>query len=131
MRLLIVSNRLPVTVVREGGSLRFQESVGGLASGLRAYMDNLKVSRPPNSQYNCAWVGWPGVTIDEGLRDSLRSKLLSEFHAYPVFLSEKSMDKFYHGFSNKTIWPLFHYFTSHVQYDDDFWSQYRQVNETF
>lgn len=131
MRLLIVSNRLPVTVVREGGSLRFQESVGGLASGLRAYMDNLKISRPPNSQYDCAWVGWPGVTIDDGLRDSLRSKLLSEFHAYPVFLSEKSMDKFYHGFSNKTIWPLFHYFTSHVQYDEDFWSQYRQVNETF
>jgi trehalose 6-phosphate synthase/phosphatase len=131
MRLLIVSNRLPVTVVREGGSLRFQESVGGLASGLRAYMDNLKSSRLQKSQYDCAWVGWPGVTIDESLRDSLRSKLSSEFQAHPVFLSEKSMDKFYHGFSNKTIWPLFHYFTSHVQYDEDFWAQYRQVNETF
>jgi trehalose 6-phosphate synthase/phosphatase len=131
MRLLIVSNRLPVTVVREGGSLRFQESVGGLTSGLRAYMDNLKSSRLQKSQYDCAWVGWPGVTIDESLRDSLRSKLSSEFQAHPVFLSEKSMDKFYHGFSNKTIWPLFHYFTSHVQYDEDFWAQYRQVNETF
>ncbi|HSD56544.1 MAG TPA: bifunctional alpha,alpha-trehalose-phosphate synthase (UDP-forming)/trehalose-phosphatase [Methanotrichaceae archaeon] len=131
MRLLIVSNRLPVTVMREGDSLRFQESVGGLASGLRAYMDNIKSSRSPESQYDYAWVGWPGVTIDESLRDSLRYKLSSEFHAYPVFLSEKSMDKFYHGFSNKTIWPLFHYFTSHVQYDEDFWDQYRQVNETF
>ena len=131
MRLLIVSNRLPVTVTREGGNLRFQESVGGLASGLRAYLDNLKSSRSPESQYDCTWVGWPGVTVEESLKDSLRSKLSSEFHACPVFLSEKSMDKFYHGFSNKTIWPLFHYFTSHVQYDEDFWAQYRQVNETF
>lgn len=131
MRLLIVSNRLPVTVTREGDDLRFQESVGGLASGLRAYLDNLESSRSPESQYDCTWVGWPGVTAEESLRDSLRSKLSSEFHAYPVFLSEKSMEKFYHGFSNKTIWPLFHYFTSHVQYDEDFWAQYRQVNETF
>lgn len=145
MRLLIVSNRLPVTVVRDGGDLRFQESVGGLASGLRAYLDNRKFSsssesqcaKSPYVQSQCAriqsdyvWVGWPGVTIEEDKRDLLKSKL-SPFHAHPVFLSEKSMDKFYHGFSNKTIWPLFHYFTSHVQYDEDFWAHYKQVNVTF
>lgn len=133
MRLLIVSNRLPVTVIKDGDDLRFQESVGGLASGLRAYLDNPKFSRSPQSksiQSDYVWVGWPGVTVEASQRESLRSKL-SEFHAHPVFLSEESMVKFYHGFSNKTIWPLFHYFTSHVQYDEDFWAHYRQVNENF
>lgn len=135
MRLLIVSNRLPVTVIKDGDDLRFHESVGGLASGLQAYLDYLKSC--PLSPIQCGqpqldfvWIGWPGITVEDGQKDSLRSKL-STFHAHPVFLSEKSMEKFYYGFSNKTIWPLFHYFTSHVLYDEDFWAHYKLVNETF
>jgi trehalose 6-phosphate synthase/phosphatase len=131
MRLLIVSNRLPVTVIKEGGSLQFQESVGGLASGLRSYLDSLNGSSITKPKIECIWVGWPGVTVEDKLKESLKSKMQSDFHAYPVFLSERSMDKFYYGFSNKTLWPLFHYFTSYVQYDEDYWINYKQVNQKF
>lgn len=129
MRLLVVSNRLPITVIEKEGRLRFQESLGGLVSGLSAYLDSLKGSSFDKTDH--IWVGWPGITVDNELKNELRSKALTEFHAYPIFLSEKSMEKFYHGFCNKTIWPLFHYFPSYAIYDEEYWKNYKHVNETF
>jgi trehalose 6-phosphate synthase/phosphatase len=131
MRLLIVSNRLPITVVEENGALNFKESVGGLVSGLKSYLEaptNLASSQPINDY---TWLGWPGITVRQKMKEKLGSRVFSEYHAYPVFLSEKTMDKFYHGFCNRTIWPLFHYFTSHVAYNEDYWMSYKEVNETF
>jgi trehalose 6-phosphate synthase/phosphatase len=126
MRLLIVSNRLPVTVLDEL-TLELQESVGGLASGLRAYLDTAK----KDSDFDYVWVGWPGATVKDQKKEQLKSALISEFKAYPVFLSEKAMEKFYHGFCNRTIWPLFHYFPSYAVYDEDYWNNYKEVNEEF
>ena len=126
MRLLIVSNRLPVSVLDEC-TLKLQESVGGLASGLRAYLDSVKAI--PDFDY--VWVGWPGTTVKSQRKEQLKSVLLSDFKAYPVFLSEMPMEKFYHGFCNRTIWPLFHYFPSYAVYDEDYWINYKQVNEEF
>lgn len=137
MRLLIVSNRLPITVTRDGDSLNFQESVGGLASGVRSFIESLKNDSPgamadySGLPQDYVWIGWPGISVDEDMMESLASRLYSEFGVYPVYMSEKSMDKFYHGFCNKTIWPLFHYFPSHVQYDENYWEQYKEVNQKF
>lgn len=132
MRLLIVSNRLPITVLDEG-ELKFQESVGGLVSGLKAYLD-FRGSQPgsqPNTSLDYTWVGWPGATIKEQNKEKVRSKIYSELRTYPVFLSEAAMDKFYYGFCNRTIWPLFHYFTSNVVYGEENWDYYKKVNEIF
>lgn len=126
MRLLIVSNRLPVTVLDEQ-TLKLQESVGGLSSGLKAYLDSVKTAQ----DFDYIWVGWPGQTVKRQMRDKLKSALHSGFKAYPVFLSETAMEKFYHGFCNRTIWPLFHYFPSLAVYDEDYWTTYVQVNEEF
>jgi len=127
--MIIVSNRLPVTVVQEGDAMTFKESSGGLVSGLSAYLDSLKSSSFAKSDYT--WLGWPGTSIDKKFNNKVRSELLAKFQAYPVFLTEQEMDKFYLGFCNKTIWPLFHYFPSYVTYDDDYWIRYRSVNEMF
>jgi trehalose 6-phosphate synthase/phosphatase len=129
MRLLVVSNRLPITVVEEEGRLRFQQSVGGLVSGLSAYLDSLKGSSFVRSEY--MWVGWPGITVKSKAKEELAERALSKLQAYPVFLSEKIMEKFYHGFCNKTIWPLFHYFPSYSVYNPDYWTNYKDVNEIF
>ena len=48
-----------------------------------------------------------------------------------MFLPEQEMDLFYHGFCNKTIWPLFHYFPSYASYDDVSWESYVRVNQAF
>jgi trehalose 6-phosphate synthase/phosphatase len=128
-RFLIISNRLPLTVVENEEGFRFQQSVGGLVSGLSAYLDSLRNSSFTKSDY--IWIGWPGITVVDSMKEKLKSEALSEFKAYPVFLSEKAMEKFYYGFCNKTIWPLFHYFPSHTIYDEDHWIHYKHVNETF
>ncbi|MCH7761034.1 bifunctional alpha,alpha-trehalose-phosphate synthase (UDP-forming)/trehalose-phosphatase [candidate division TA06 bacterium] len=129
MRILIVSNRLPFNVIEKEGELRFQESIGGLTSGLRAYLDP---SNPNlSSQLQSLWVGWPGSVIEEKRREELKQKARAEFNAYPVFLPENVVGKYYNGFCNKTIWPLFHYFPSKTVYDESFWTSYKRVNETF
>lgn len=129
MRLLIVSNRLPITVSEES-ELKFKESVGGLVSGLKAYLD-FKSSPSHNPINDHTWIGWPGITIKEHMKKTVKAKIYSDFHGLPVFLSESAMEKFYLGFCNRTVWPLFHYFTSNVSYDIDNWSYYKKVNETF
>ena len=128
-RIVIVSNRLPFTVVQEGEQVQFNESVGGLATGLRTLLTSAQSSLSGESEL--VWVGWPGSTIRDEIRDEVRSKALSEFSCYPVFLSEQDLENFYQGFCNETIWPLFHYFPTYARYDEACWEQYRKVNESF
>ncbi len=124
-----MSNRLPVTVTEKRGELRFTESVGGLSKGLSAYLDYLKNSQFIQSEY--IWIGWPGISANDEKKKKIISKGLSRFNAYPVFISESEMEKFYHGFCNKTIWPLFHYFPSYAIFNEDYWRHYIKVNEIF
>ena len=128
-RLVIVANRLPFSASVENGSLAYTESPGGVASGLRTYLSSLGASRPGMEEF--LWVGWPGSAVDPTFRAGLRSAALANFNSSPVFLSGEEMEKFYQGFCNRTIWPLFHYFSSFTAFDDDEWRQYRHVNEVY
>ncbi len=128
-RLVIVANRLPFSASTESGSLVYTESPGGVASGLRTYLNSLGTARPDTPEY--LWVGWPGSAIEPGFRSELRSVASSDYHSSPVFLSGEEMEKFYQGFCNRTIWPLFHYFPTYAAFDDEEWRQYRHVNEVF
>ncbi len=128
-RLVIVSNRLPFNAKVEGGELSFQSSAGGLVSGLASYLQGTRQTTHFSGDY--LWVGWPGTSIDESLKDSLIERVREEFSSYPVFLTEEQMERFYLGFCNATLWPLFHYFTSFTVYDADYWQQYKQINQSF
>ena len=128
-RLVVVSNRLPFTARVENGDLQFSQSAGGLATGLSAFLDSYKYHFPSSKEH--LWVGWPGSAIDEAHRETLRARALSEYQSYPVHLSEEDMDLFYLGFCNKTIWPLFHYFPSYTVYREEYWENYKKVNQLF
>ena len=106
MTLLVVSNRLPFTVSGRDNKLVFHASPGGLVSGLTAY---LEWARQDPSGTDYLWVGWPGMEVEEGSRELLRTQAAKQ-RACPVFLDADTMKKFYQGFCNSTIWPLFHYF---------------------
>ena len=111
-RLLIVSNRLPVSVEKRKGGLRFEPSIGGLATGLRAFYKS----------YNSTWIGWPGINSERIIEEKpeVEERLLSE-SCYPVFLSQHDIEDYYYGFCNKTIWPLFHYCPLYTIYSKDLW----------
>ena len=128
-RLVIVSNCLPFTAKVVNEQVQFDESAGGLATGISAFLDSYKYHFPKSEEH--LWVGWPGGTIAEKYHDLVRTRALSDYHAYPVFLSEADMENFYLGFCNKTLWPLFHYFTSYTNYKEEYWEQYKRVNRFF
>ena len=84
MRLVVVSNRLPITITEEGG-YRFQESVGGLVSGLKSYLDSLKYPPVADRIGKYLWVGWPGITIKEKAKELIKSRIYSEFNSTQSF----------------------------------------------
>ena len=128
-RLIIVSNRLPFNVKIAGGEIVFNASPGGLVSGIVSYLHSRRQSEMSSGEY--LWVGWPGTSVDDGLKDSLTRRARAGFSSYPVFLGEEEMERFYLGFCNATLWPLFHYFPSYAEYEPACWDQYKHINESF
>lgn len=126
MRLIIVSNRLPITVVKNKSQIYFQKSIGGLATGLNTFLEEYREDKA----IECLWVGWPGTTSDYSINQQLTRELQQQNYV-PIFFSEKFIDKFYKGFCNKTLWPLFHYFTALADYNEDNWFAYKAANEDF
>jgi len=136
MRKIIVSNRLPFSASKDekSGEVVFNETAGGLVSGLSAYLDSMKGAVSGDKSIiegGFLWIGWPGSTGEKSLEETVRRRAAERFSARPVFIDEETMNKFYHGFCNKTIWPLFHYFPSYVGYEEDYWESYKAVNEMF
>ncbi|MDL1956815.1 MAG: bifunctional alpha,alpha-trehalose-phosphate synthase (UDP-forming)/trehalose-phosphatase [Candidatus Desulfofervidus auxilii] len=122
-RLLIVSNRLPLTVIKREGKLSFQSSAGGLATGLGSFYKS----------YNALWIGWPGIALErlKGEEEkNIKDKLINEA-CLPIFLSQRNIENYYYGFCNKTIWPLFHYFPLYAVFIKNLWESYKRVNQTF
>jgi trehalose 6-phosphate synthase/phosphatase len=127
-RLIIVSNRLAFSLVQEGDEFVLSPSSGGLATALSSYLERRRAEDP---EFECVWVGWPGASVDDARKASLRERAFAEQRAHLVFLEEQDLDAFYHGFCNSTLWPLFHYFPSYARYDEAQFAAYRRVNEAF
>lgn len=121
-RLLIVSNRLPVTARVHDGAVSLVRSAGGLATGLG----------PWHESSGGLWIGWPGETpaLDAAGRADLEQQL--ETHGIvPVHLSSEQVERHYNGFSNRVLWPFCHYLIDRVPLDATGWGAYRQVNQAF
>ena len=121
-RLLIVSNRLPVTAAVEDGRILLADAGGGLATGLGGW----------HGQTEALWIGWPGDVskADPGERERMERQLRDQ-RVEPVFLSAEEVERYYDGFSNRVLWPLFHYQIDRVPVDPTGWEAYRSVNEKF
>jgi trehalose 6-phosphate synthase/phosphatase len=129
MRLLIISNRLPVAVSKNNGQYSLAKSAGGLVSGLSDYLNSLQGSSSVIDDF--LWLGWPGMSIEKADEELIKKKISEVFKASPVFFSQTLMDKVYLGFCNKTLWPLFHYFLTYTKFDMEFWYLYKKMNIIF
>src|SRR5437899_1706041 len=105
MTLLLVSNRLPVSLRRIGNRLDVQPNPGGVAAGLAAFY----------REYKARWFGWPGEVLPSETGE-VAARLEKEFDCRPVFLPRKIARAYYAGFSNGTLWPLFHSFATYARY---------------
>ena len=64
-------------------------------------------------------------------QEFIESTLKEEHNCFPVFLKRSEIDKYYYGFANRTLWPLFHYFTSYCTFEKSEWDAYHHVNQKF
>lgn len=121
-RLLIVSNRLPVTVRRRGSVMRVEQSTGGLATGLRG----------PHQQSGGYWIGWPGDLAELDNAEHFEAQQqLHDMRAIPVTLQPHEVTAFYEELSNGILWPLMHDRLDRLPLRLGGWDVYETVNARF
>ncbi|MCP2164731.1 alpha,alpha-trehalose-phosphate synthase (UDP-forming) [Goodfellowiella coeruleoviolacea] len=114
---IVVANRLPVDLERlPDGSQRWKHSPGGLVSALEPFLRSR----------SGAWVGWPGVA-DVAVDPFEEEGLL----LHPVALTNDEVRDYYEGFSNATLWPLYHDVVAPPVFDRSWWDVYVRVNRRF
>ena len=121
-RMILVSNRLPITISGNDGNLKVEPSSGGLVTALRPLLlDSAGV-----------WVGWAGTEKSEEIDRLLQEhSTKANFALAPVFMSAEERLRFYYGFSNEVLWPLFHDLQSRCNFDPSYWEIYKSLNQRF
>jgi len=123
-RLVIVSNRLPVSIKKQDGKPSIHAASGGLITALSPLLEKT----------HGLWIGWAGnsqIAFDE--IESLLSGFQKQvnFSLKAVDLTKEEVELYYEGFSNEIIWPLFHDLHSRCQFDPRYWQAYQTVNQKF
>ncbi|MGY1748593.1 alpha,alpha-trehalose-phosphate synthase (UDP-forming) [Modestobacter sp. SYSU DS0511] len=114
---VVVANRLPVDQVTDpDGTTRYQRSPGGLVTALEPFV----------AGRGGAWVGWSGAAGEAP--EPFES---GGIQLVPVPLSEDEVDRYYEGFSNASLWPLYHDVVEKPEYHRKWWDAYVQVNRRF
>nr|WP_197676402.1 bifunctional alpha,alpha-trehalose-phosphate synthase (UDP-forming)/trehalose-phosphatase [Nakamurella panacisegetis] len=115
--MVVLANRLPFDLEPQpDGTTKARQAPGGLVTALQ----------PILSRREGAWVGWPG-TPDTELEATTTDGLTLE----PISLTSDEVDQYYEGFSNATLWPLYHDAVAPSEFHRPWWEAYRRVNDRF
>ena len=123
-QLVVVSNRLPLSITPNEGAWSVQPGSGGLVTALA----------PVLRDRNGIWCGWSGTTIeDEAPIDDLLEgqETAIGYRLMPVLLSRDELRNFYFGFANETIWPLFHDLLGRTRFEKQYWESYLTANQRY
>ena len=113
---VVVANRLPVDRVVLDGVAQWRRAPGGLVTALAPMMQ----------KSSGAWVGWHGAP------DEVMTPFDADgIHAVPVPLSRSELTLYYEGFSNSTLWPLYHDVIVPPEFHRTWWIAYREINARF
>lgn len=119
-KIVIVSNRVPYKIVRTKESVKYKKSVGGLVTALD----------PILSKKGGLWAGWNGLVGKQKYAEQT-VEMEGGYSVKFLGLSRQDVKDFYHGFSNRTIWPLFHGFIFQSFFDLNYWDSYKKINQYF
>lgn len=115
-RLIVISNRLPVRRVRRNGGMGWEQSPGGLVTALAPILQQRKGE----------WIGWAG-----GSGRAPKPFSIEKIRYTPVPLNKSELDDFYFGFSNRTLWPLYHDSVRAPEFRRRWWWPYVDINKRF
>ena len=127
-RLVVVSNRLPFQLQEKKKSVFIKESDGGLVSALKSFFES---EDNKDSFSSITWIGSADFPEARWQKYIENPSSRASFDVDPIFIESKTYNRFYNGFCNATVWPLFHYFPSIVDYDEDTFQSYQEVNHIF
>ncbi|GEO11064.1 bifunctional alpha,alpha-trehalose-phosphate synthase (UDP-forming)/trehalose-phosphatase [Segetibacter aerophilus] len=127
-RLVIISNRLPFSLDTSGDKVQIRQSSGGLVSALKGYFE--QTGNKQNDFDEKIWVGSCDFSEDDW-KENKESLQGADFSIEPIFIEKEVYSDYYNGFSNSTIWPLFHYFPSMTEYKKQEFEAYYKVNQLF
>ncbi len=116
-KLVIVANRMPVKRVRRGKRSGWETSPGGLVAALA----------PVLKERGGAWVGWDGTTSGRTPANFTHDGIAIR----PVAINKDEYERFYSGFSNSTLWPLYHDMIREPAFHRHWWRPYVRVNQRF
>lgn len=128
-RLIIISNRLPFSLDREGDKVSLRQSSGGLVSAIKSYFEDSSAQRGDLS--GKMWIGVADFPQDDWDQVGASHAAGQGFDIVPIFADKDLYDRYYNGFANSVLWPLFHYFSSLADYDQSYFDAYVQVNQLF
>lgn len=121
-RLVIISNRLPISIVKENNEITIKPSSGGLVSAMEPILRNR----------GGVWIGWSGSFDIENKEIKETLKKIDKGYTFEnINLTPDEVDLFYHGFSNEVIWPLFHDLITQCHFLSDYWEMYLKVNKKY
>ena len=122
---ILVSNREPYEHVRGDQGIDVRQPAGGLVSSLDPIMGRI----------HGTWVAWGSGSADrETADDAGRIQVPPGEDSYTlrrVWLEDSEVEAYYHGFANRSLWPLCHMLIHHFEYRTEFWERYRAVNLRF
>jgi trehalose 6-phosphate synthase len=120
---VVVANRLPIDVrIDDEGDVHWEESPGGLVSALAPVLHGREA----------VWIGWSGVATEVDAIPAFRTPaMMGSYHLVDVPLSASMVEQYYEGFSNSTLWPLYHDRIVAPEYHRDTWNAYVEVNLHF
>jgi trehalose 6-phosphate synthase len=84
---------------------------------------------PVLQQRNGTWVGWPGGSGDADAQEETFE--VGGVHLHTVPLTAGEIERYYEGFSNSSLWPLYHDAVETPIFKRRWWESYRLVNERF
>ncbi len=123
--LVIVSNRLPIVLQKKpDDGWTIKPGSGGLVTALAPVLRNR----------GGTWIGWPGISGEDDLDLSALLKEQKRSFGYQlkaVNLTRREKENYYQGFANEVLWPLFHDFIAHCNFNPEYWEFYQQVNSKF
>jgi trehalose 6-phosphate synthase/phosphatase len=121
-RLIIVSNRLPITIDNARGQTTLTPSVGGLAASLRI----------PHEGHNSLWIGWSGVAEPSAEFDRAQlERQLRSMRVVPVALTADDVRNYYDRLCNAVLWPICHDRLDRLPLRVGNWESYEAVNARF
>ncbi|MEA2015113.1 MAG: trehalose-6-phosphate synthase [Actinomycetota bacterium] len=125
-KIIVVSNRIPCSVsLDRSGNIKYKKGIGGLVTA----MD------PILSKNGGLWIGWDGQA--ESRPSKVKKFCIKDecgkvaYSVECIHLTKKEIKNYYHGLSNRSIWPLFHGFIFQSHFNAGYWKTYVSVNRKF